>query len=356
MLAAFTQALTGIESRRVDAALGAAVGLNLPTVSTSVSDGTVDGALAAVFLIEGMALLEERGVRRERLINKLRTSEFWSTWTEIRVAAMICEYSQEEFRVEIEPEKSRGAHPDWGLRLPGSSGRAAVEVKAVGLSDSEVDFCRRMAPSLRRAMPRTGLVTIHAGIAALPPKAPGSIVNHSQRGARGRQRRTPAYLPGLRGVTIVAHGTAAEYARRAAKKIESAVRQMPEGDACYVAIPWTNGASLHEIAAAIRWDAMPERVLGLIVAGAGVAFPMPVTHCFLATIERDNSLAELQVESIEEDMTDIAPTVFDRFGSSSGVRATLLQVGKATLVHRLGERRIDPFNFLVDRDPESHQL
>jgi hypothetical protein len=160
----------------------------------------------------------------------------------------------------------------------------------------------------------------------------------------------------LRGVTIVAHGTAAEYARRAARKIESAVHQLPEGDACYVAIPWTNGASLNEIATAVRWDAVPERVFGLIVAGTGVAFPMPVTHCFVSTIERGNSFAEIQVESIEDHMVDIAPTVYDRFGGSSGVRATLLQIGKVTLVSRAGERRIDPFNFLADRDPEAAEL
>jgi hypothetical protein len=213
-----------------------------------------------------------------------------------------------------------------------------------------------MAPSLRRAMPRTGLVTLHADLTAPPPKALGGVVNHSQRGARGLQRRAPAYPPGLRGVTIVAHGTASEYARRAAQKIESAVRQLHDGDECYVAIPWTNGASHQEIAAAIRWDTLPEHVVGLIIAGTGVALPMPVTHCFVSTIERDSSFGEVQVQSLEEDMVEVAPTVFDRFAASSGVRAMLLQIGKATLISRSGDRRIDPFNFLVDRDPEADHL
>jgi hypothetical protein len=101
----------------------------------------------------------------------------------------------------------------------------------------------------------------------------------------------------------------------------------------------------------IPWPDVPRHVQGFILLGCGVAFPHRQIHCFVRPIPRAvDPRTELEMRSLVG-QERLAELVRDRFEASSGVRATLLTVGRRDLVVRDGSRRILPFNLLMDRDP-----
>jgi hypothetical protein len=126
---------------------------------------------------------------------------------------------------------------------------------------------------------------------------------------------------------------------------------LPGDDESWVAIYWSNGAPVETVQDAVPWEDIPGHVRGFILVGCGVAFPDRQIHCFTRILPRDaDRESDFIVQSLV-DQDELATLVLDRFERSSGIRATLLTVGRRDLVVRDGSRRILPFNLLMDADP-----
>jgi len=349
----WTEVLAGIDERRCLDRYDEMVGWGLQRVDQALAADTVDAMVAATLLVEGIDRLGEAGVERARLLKKLRTSEFWATWAEIRIADVLLRSTEEGMSVELEPGRAGGAHPDWRFTYEGGFDGMAVEVKAVGLSDDEVAFCSRMATSFRRLLPKAGLTTVHARIDVEEVTAPGQLRRSNDSRSRRASRTVPGFPMGLRGITVVGHGAEESYRRRIAARVQTAVRQLPAGDECWVALYWSNGAPLAGVGSAIDWATIPPYVAGIVLVGQGVAFPHREVHCFATSVRRDEDPVDFEVESLlGDEMSGLAKLVLDRFEQSSGVRPTLLRVGNRDLILRDGTQRLLPFNLLMDRDPD----
>jgi hypothetical protein len=353
-LARWTQRLTGLPPDWVLPALERVESWKLNHVSAELLADSVDAAASATLLCTSMDELAARGIPAQRWIKKLRHDQtVWSAWAEVRVAAILARSQYAEAQVRLEEGRSQGAHPD--LRFLVSAEKAdSVEIKTIGLSDQEVAFCERMAPALRRMLPRAGVGHVHAPIDGQPPKQIGALRRAGRRTAGQAARVVPEYPRGLRVAVIVGHGSEDAYNRRVASRVTAAVRQLPQGHRCWVAVYWSNGASMAGMQAAIDWSEIPERVVGLLLVGQGVAFPHPQIHAFSTAIPRDDvgEFAGLVVASEAPDQEDLAATILHRFERSAGVRATLIRVGARDLIVRDGSRRILPFNLLMDADVE----
>jgi len=353
-LAYWTDVLCGIEQERTLAAFAVAEAWKMPSVAASIGADTIDAAVSATLLVEGIDDLVDAGVERARLLKKLRTGDFWPTWAEIRVASILLRSGEGPVAVELEPGRADGAHPDWRFTYPGEAHGVAIEVKAVGLSDAEAAFCRRQASSLEQMLPGVGIGHGHAPIDAPSAQLTKEQRRYGDRVARRLSRHVPGFPQGLRGAVIVGHDTEATYRRRIASKISDAVRQLPSHDDCWVALYWSNGAPIRDAGSAIDWTLIPAHVSGILFVGQGVAFPHRNIHCFASRIPREQEGdAEPLVISIEgETMTSLAELVLQRFERSAGVRATLLRIGRRTLLRRDGRERLHPFNLLLDTDPD----
>jgi hypothetical protein len=351
----WTEALTGLDPERVTAARQTVAGWEFDHVSRELLDDSVDAAVAAVLLVEGIEALDQRGVDYKRIRKKLRNDPaVWGTWAEVRAASALLYWAGPDAELRLEEGRSKGAHADFRILLPEDEVATSVEVKAVGLSDDDVAFCQRMAPSLPRLVPKIGLGHIHAPMNAAPPELSRAERRARERDARKKARHVPYYPTGLRGAAIVGHGSEERYANRVAKRVEQAVRQLPTDDECWVAILWSNGAPLREVANTIRWDDIPRHVRGILLVGSGVAFPHRNIHVFVMPVERDRDAdadIELQTLNAEEGMQELAALILGHFERSSGVRATLLYGGARELVRRDGNKRILPFNLMLDPDP-----
>jgi hypothetical protein len=255
--------------------------------------------------------------------------------------------------LRLEEGKSRGAHADFRFAFPGSPDARSIELKAVGLSDAEIGFCERMAPLLESLLPLDGIVHLHAGIdqdlADISPEAQRSMKQAAVLSARVIQHH-PA---GLRGTTIVGHGAEANYARRVSLRvIQEAVEQLPVADECWVAVYWSNGAPMDDVRAVIPWEEIPSHIHGLVLLGCGVILGDPQFHCFSSRISRRARKADkTTVRSSHPREHEAAALALEAFERSSGVRPTLLKVGKRTLLRRDGNERIMPFNLLAAWDP-----
>lgn len=261
-------------------------------------------------------------------------------------------WTDEDTEVRLEEGRSKGSHADLRILAPGDPLAQSLEVKAIGLSDGEAAFCQRMFPSLRRLVPKVGLSHGHAPIEAMPPQLSREQRREGERISRRNVKQVPGYPKGLRGAVLVGHGSEKAYALRVSRRVEQAARQLPTRDECWVAIYWSNGAPVNEVAAMLRWTDIPDHVAGVVLIGCGVAFPHRNIDCYVVPIERDHPPdAERVVASQEDDMDDVARLVIERFERSSGVRATLLYGAQRLILRRDGSRRILPFNLLLDADP-----
>jgi hypothetical protein len=345
--------LTGLEPSRVAAAREVVSSWGLAHVSAELLAGTVDAAVAATLLVEGAAHLVDRGVEARQIRRKLRLDrDVWGTFAEIRAADLLLRGMGGDVEVRLEHERSRGAHPDFRFFIPELQTAQSVEVKAIGLSDEEVRFCQRMAPSLAAVLPPIGLVHVHAAIGGVPPEWPRGLRRDQARRAKKAAAKTQGYPKGLRGAVIVAHGSEDAYVRRAVGRVIQAIRQLPPYDECWVAIYWSNGAPLESVHRALRWPEIPAHVAGIALLGCGVAFPHPEIHCFSSWLHRDASEHdEVVVASANPGQDELASEVLKRFDRSSGVRATLLSIGDEIALLRDGGRRLLPFNLLLDPDP-----
>jgi hypothetical protein len=61
---------------------------------------------------------------------------------------------------------------------------------------------------------------------------------------------------------------------------------MPFQDECWIAIYGTNGAPVDDVLAALDWDTVPERVLGLVFVGCFFAFPHRNLDCYVIAAPR----------------------------------------------------------------------
>jgi hypothetical protein len=347
--------LTGLERERVSSALDEIASWGWKHTTDAFLCDEVDSAVAGTLLVEAIDELVSGGIDRARVLKKVRQDrQVWGTWAELRAGALLRTMVFPEAEMLLEDGRSQGAHADLRFLLEGhEDGATSVEIKAIGLSDDEVAFSRRMAPALPKLLPKTGLSHGHAALEAPAPKMTKEMRRAMHKEAAKALREVPLYPTGLRGAAIVGHGSQEHYARRVAGKVAGAVRQLPTTDTCWVAVYWSNGAPMSDVAAAIDWLEIPAHVVGIMLVGSGVAFPHRQIHCFAAVLHRDAADEEpMDVVSLV-DLDELAKLVLERFQSSSGVRPTLLKAGQRVLLYRDGSRRIFPFNLLLDRDPEA---
>ncbi len=351
----WTQKLTGLQPERVQAARGRVRTWGIAHLSEELLACDVDAAVAATLLAEDVELLAGRGVPETKLLAKLRNDrEVWAAWAELRAAAILIKLADPDAEIELEPGSSRGAHPDLRLKLPDEEWGTSVEIKAVGLSDQEVEYCQRAAPELKTLVPpKDGLVTLHTPLTVKTVKLPRSHRLDAFRDAHKRVDTVPGYPKGLKGSVIVGRGGEPNYVRRALARIGDALRQLPSQDECWVALFWSNGAPIVEVLESLVWEDLPEHVVGLVFVGSAVAFPHAEIHNFANYAPRGLDLAEPPfVESTLDE--HFATLVRKRFEHSSGLRLTLLRGPAAhDLLRRDGTRRIVPYNLLMDDDPPS---
>jgi hypothetical protein len=350
----WTQRLTGLDPTRVGTALNRVASWGIAPVEERLfRRPTIDSAVAATLLAEGVVELSSHGVVKGDLLAKLENDPaFWPTWAEIRAAAILTETSDDD--VEVAVRRGAGDHPRLRFVIPDGLVGDSVEFNAVGLSDAEVAFCRRVAPHLDGLVPPEGLATIHAPLDV--PRIDISIAER-RRGREGAARaaaQIPRYPRGLSGATIVGQGSEPGYIRRVVNRLLIAAADLPTTDDCWVAFHWTNGAPLRSVVAAIPWAELPIHVAGVIFVGDALVFPDPQIHVFHFALPRglepDDDLA------IDSELDDeFAMLVLERLQRSSGVRPTLLRGanhGRARrLLRRDGTERILPYNLLMDADP-----
>ena len=349
--------LTGLKPERVRAATEKLASWDLPPVDTEIlRRPDVDSVVAATLLAEGIDLLAEHGAERTQLLAKLRTDPYpWPAWAEIRAASIMVAVSPAEVEVSLEPGRSKGKQPDFRLSMPEGFDGLNVEFKALGLSDSEAAFCRRMSERLGRQLPAAGVATGHASVTAPTLRMPA----HQRRAMHAESARLvsqiPMYPRGLTGSVAVAQGTEDHYVARLGDRLRRAIKQLPLDQPGWVAFHWTNGAPLSSIVEAIDWDAQPANLAGLIVLGDAVVFPHRNIDVFVVPLPRGISVPHgFAVDSAVND--NFAELVLSRVDASAGVRATLLhgEVGPGRsmeLLRRDGHRRILPFNLVLSVDP-----
>lgn len=351
----WTEVLTGLEPERVVRARDEIADWGFEHVGAEMLADTVDAAVAATLLVEGIDNIVAHGPPAARLRKKLRQDrDVWGTWAEVRAADILLHWVEEDTEVRLEEGRSQGAHADLRLLSPDDALGLSVEIKAIGLSDEEVAFCERMTPALRRFTPKVGLAHGHASLEAQPPKMNREQRRYGERESRRRMKTVPNYPPGLRGSSIVGHGSEESYVRRVVRRVEQAVRQLPAEDECMVAVYWSNGAPAQKVAAGIDWNALPLYISGVVLVGCGVAFPDRQIHCFVMPIWSASDAATRQVRSQNEGQDDYAKLVLERFERSSGIRPALIYGGKRRIIDRDGSRRILPFNLLLDADPPEY--
>jgi hypothetical protein len=316
---------------------------------------TIDDAVRATLLVDAINELVSRGAPQNKLLSKLRdVAQLEATWAEIRCAALIATNADADVRIELEAGRAAGRQPDLRLLIPDGL-HNSVEIKAVGASDTEVEFMRRVAPALDTVIPRHGMVTLHAPWdIKRAPRWTGENVARTRRDSARAAASMPGYPAGLSAAAIVAHGTEPQYIRRAVDRITRAIKQLPDTDECWVALHWSNGAPIDDVADALDWSSIPSHVVGIVFVGSVVAFPHRDINNFQVIVRRGYEAGgEMDVESSVSE--EFARLVLSRTESTAGIRATLVRgliKGKPKqLLRRDGTERIAPFNLVLDRDP-----
>jgi hypothetical protein len=352
----WVEKLTGLDGDRVLRNCAVIAGWQVEGISERLAAPTnLDDAVRATLLVDAVNDLVSRGAPQSKLLSKLRdVAQFEATWAEIRCAAVIANNADSDVRVELEAGRSAGRQPDLRLLIPEGL-HTSVEIKAVGASETEAEFMRRVAPALDTVIPRHGMVTLHApwDIKRAPRWTPENVAVTRRDSARAAAS-TPGYPVGLSAAAIVAHGSEPQYIRRAVDRINRAIKQLPTADECWVALHWSNGAPIDDVAEALDWTSIPSHVVGVVFVGSVVAFPHRDINNFQVMVARGYQAGgEMDVESSVSD--NFARLVLSRTESTAGIRATLVRGvinGKSKQVlRRDGSERIAPFNLVLDRDP-----
>ena len=146
-LLSWVETLTGQQKERVREAAHHVASWAIPHVTSELLERpSIDNAIAALNLSSSVQALAQAGVPENKLLSKLRNDrDVWPTWTEFRAAALLMRTTQAKFGLEV--NRSTGKHPDYQVSVRGSA-PASIEFKAIGLSDQEADFCRRVSPAV----------------------------------------------------------------------------------------------------------------------------------------------------------------------------------------------------------------
>jgi hypothetical protein len=346
--------LWGISAETQRAALDRVQEWAIPHLSAAFSADDADGILGAVLLVESFDAVVERGVEAQRLLAKLRRDpDVWPTWAEIRAAGLLARFSPPDMRLVAEPGRGEGRQPDFALVYEEGEPRP-VEFKALGLSEDETAFSRRVAPLLPALIPRTqGLTTLHVQDIHSPLRiGRPERRRFRQAGERfGNRSLHPVARP-IAASVIVGHGTEATYVRRLAARFAEALHQLPTEGESWVAFHWSNGAPSNMVRRALTDVVVPDNLAGIIMTGT-VAVPGSMDN-FVLILPRPFDLTEGETEWHTE-RVEHAQVVFARLEESSGLRPTLIRVPHQgrfiDFLHRNGNRRILPFNVLLEPDP-----
>jgi len=358
----WTSRLTGLSLERIAEARGTIESWGIEHVSAEVCQrADIDASASACMLVSAVEELRERGAQESQLVAKLRRDrETWSALTEILAGRSVLRFFDPASEIELDWRPGRtGPNADFRIREPGQKA-VSIEFKSIGLSDLETAFFQRTAPLLSQLCPDSGMATHHI---AVENPHPIHIPSRAERRAfaqedRRRRKRLPAAVRDLHGAVVAAHYTEQKYLERVRNVVQEALRQLHPGDDCWVAIWWSNGAPALSVQQVLSTIELPQHVLGVMVVGAGIAFPIPSIHYFDQRLPRDELLngdKELPVVSLEDH--PLAGRVFDAFEGSTGVRPMLLldpygiRGKREKLLFRDGSRQIFPFNLLIDRDP-----
>jgi hypothetical protein len=169
----WVQVLTGLEPDRVAAARHEVARWSFAHTERELLAPNVDAAVAATLMSEDVAALVDHGAARPSVMRKIRRDQtVWSTFAEMRAAALVLRMASPEAEVRVEQGRTQGAHADFRLLSPSGDG-ANIEVKAIGLSEDEV-------------LPA----------ASADPQAVGATVRHCPH-ARHAGRWSPHGEPGL---------------------------------------------------------------------------------------------------------------------------------------------------------------
>lgn len=353
--------MTGIGASRARAASAEIQNWGVATLSARLCEPrSLDDVVRSTLLAEDFKLLVKRGAPTSKLISKLRDqAQFESVWAEIRCAAALATALDPKCSVELDRPNPDGTNTDVKLSFESDLQSKSVEIKSVGMSDVEVDFCRGMVRHLEPLVPPHGFMTIHAPLDAREVRLSRAELADGRAEAARNAAIVPRFPEGLSGAVIVAHGAEENYLRRVGARIVQALRQLPDDDECWVAIYWTNGEASGAIADVIDWTKIPEHVAGIYLVGSVLAFPHQNIDVFVSGIPRGyRSTDRREVRSDLED--EFAKTVLERMEASSGVRATVLygriRGKRRQILLRDGSERIPPFFLLVDRDPTGLEI
>ncbi len=239
--------LTGYSEDEIRAAVQRVDGWGFQNLSAQMgSASSPDGHVAAMMLCQAMGWLTSVGVDEARLLAKLRRPDVWSMWTEIRVAGLIAHLSGavEEVELDVPVGGDSDRDTDFRFRFTHDRDLHRIEVKALGLSARERQFCSDWEPVLRAVVPSRGVCIFHADIDTAPPPLNRETRREMCRDvARHARHRTPPCGP-VSATVVVAHGTREQYVRRLAAKISEHLSQLPDSDVGWMAFHWGNGAPL----------------------------------------------------------------------------------------------------------------
>jgi hypothetical protein len=317
----------------------------------------IDAIVGACMLTSSLDALIERGVPQSKLVAKLRGDpDVWPSLAEIVAGRLLLPF----FGPGAELEMDHGGRPggpnvDFRLTARGSDQSERVEFKALGLSAAETSFFGGAAEALPRLVPRSGVVTYHLPFSESPrfPTPDDEERKLLEADHRHIQSRLPDHVRDIRGAVAAGYLTEDAFVERARSRVEAALSQLEGDEEAWVALWWSNGASLLSLRDALCEIRLPDHVLGLMVVGAAVFIPDPRIHYFHARLPRPDLGAvadQLPVLSLEDD--PMAVPILEAFEHSVGTRPTLLVSpdGKVPILFRDGSRRIFPFNFMVGPD------
>jgi hypothetical protein len=295
-------------------------------------------------------------VPKTKLVGKLKNDlDIWPSVAEIVAGRLLLPFFEPEAEVEMDyGSRTGGPNADFRLTATGSSEGARIEFKAVGLSTAETSFFRAAAEALPRLVLGSGVVTYHHPFSESPrfPTPDEEERELWEAGNRRIQSRLPEHVRDLRGAVAAGYLTEDAFVERVRVRVDAAPRQLEGEEDAWVALWWSNGASLLSLRDALAQIRLPSHVLGLMVVGAAVIVPDPRIHYFHACLPRPDldEQDRLPVFSLEDDPT--AAPILSIFERSVGARPTLLVSpdGEVPILFRDGSRRIFPLNFMVGPD------
>ncbi len=348
--------LTGLPAEQIEDARERleAVGID-PLSEELCRRPDVDAVAGACMLVSALDALVERGVPISKLVAKLRRDPaVWPAVAEIIAGRLVLPFFGEDVELTMDSAVAPGGpNADFRFSAAGGGPSVSVEFKALGLSALETSFFRSTSARLPDLVLDVGVTTYHLAFAESRPINPLDPLERKaiEEESVERRRRLPEHMRDLRGAVVAGYLAEDLYLARLRSRIEEALRQLDGDDDAWVAMWWTNGASLIDLRNALSEVRLPRHVLGLMVVGAAVIVPDPRIHYFHALLPRPDLDDEdvLPVHSLEDDPT--AAPILSAFEGSVGLRPTLLlSPDGMPILFRDGTRRIFPFNLLVGVD------